>query len=70
MKLFANFFKYVKKSPGSGFIILALLFFIVAAGFLLLKKEQLAEQMANLTYFLLVIGVIINFIRILIRKEG
>lgn len=60
---------YLKKNPGSGFV-LVFMFLLIACAFLLIfKQENIAEQVANWAYLFLVVGVIIKFVRMIREKE-
>jgi hypothetical protein len=61
-KRISLFVNYLKKNPGSGFIILFMILLMSCAFLLIGKNEKAAESMANWAYLFLVIGVIIKFI--------
>ncbi len=60
---------YLKKNPGSGFI-LAFMFLLVVCAFLLICGwEKIAEWVANWAYLFLVTGVLIKLVRFLKERE-
>lgn len=62
-------FHYLKKNPGSGFILVFMFLLAVCAFLLIHRREKIAEQVANWAYLSLVIGVIIKFVRMIREKK-
>ena len=60
---------YLKKNPGSGFVLVFMLLLITCAFLLILKQENIVEQVAKWAYLSLVIGVIIKFVRLIRERE-
>ena len=58
------FFKYLKESPGSGFIILFMVLFIICAFLLSGNSEKTSKILANWAYLFLLIGVVIKLIEL------
>ncbi len=62
------FLNYLRRNPGSGFIILFMILLIICAFLVMWKNEKAAEILANWAYVLLVIGVIIKFVELKMNK--
>ena len=60
---------YLKKNPGSGFILGFMFLLIVCAFLLILGREKTAQGIANWAYLFLVIGVVIKLVRFLKERE-
>jgi len=54
--------KYFKRNPGAPFVIGFQLLLVVCAGFLIQGSMAIANEVATYAYFLLVIGVVLQFI--------
>ncbi len=60
---------YLKKNPGSGFILAFMFLLIVCAFLLICSWEKIAQGIANWAYLFLVIGVVIKLVRFLKERE-
>ena len=58
------FFKYLRESPGSGFIILFMILLITCAFLLAWESENIAKILANWAYLFLIIGVVMKLIEV------
>jgi hypothetical protein len=56
---------YIKEKPSAPFIIAFMVFLMICAFLLIFKAEKAAEQLANIAYFSLVIGVGIEVYRMI-----
>lgn len=59
---------YFHEKPSAPYIMLFMILLLSCAFLLIIKLEPVAEQIANIAYFLLVIGVGIEFYQLM--KEG
>ena len=66
---FKRFLNYLKKNPGSGFVLGFIVLLVGCAFLLIFKQERLAEHLANWAYSFLVIGVIIKFVRMIRERK-
>jgi hypothetical protein len=60
---------YIKEKPSALFIIAFMTLLIICAFFLIFKAEKAAEQLANIAYFSLVIGVGIELYQMIKHKN-
>jgi hypothetical protein len=60
---------YIKEKPSAPFIIAFMFLLIVCAFLLIFKAEKVAEQLANIAYFSLVVGVGIELYQIVKHKN-
>jgi hypothetical protein len=68
-KVMINFFTWLENSTYAERLILIFIVLLMLAAFLLiLNLEVIAEQMANLAYLLLVIGLIMKVLELLKEK--
>ncbi len=59
---------YFQEKPSAPYIMLFMILLLSCAFLLMVKLEPIAEQIANIAYFLLVVGVGIEFYQLI--KEG
>jgi len=60
---------YIKEKPSAPFIIAFMFLLIICAFLLIFKAEKAAEQLANIAYFSLVVGVGIEFYQMIKHKN-
>jgi len=60
---------YIKEKPSAPFIIVFMFLLIICAFLLIFKAEKVAEQLANIAYFSLVVGVGIELYQIVKHKN-
>jgi len=67
-RLMAKAFTYIKQEPANGFIIAFMVLLMLCAFLLIFKLDPIAEQLANLAYFALVVEVGIKLFK-LVKEE-
>jgi len=67
-RLMAKFFIYIKQEPADSFIIAFMLLLVICTLLLIFKLDLIAEKLANIAYFVLVIGVGIKLVK-LVKEE-
>lgn len=60
---------YFEEKPSAPYIMLFMIILLICAFLLIIKLESVAEQMANIAYFLLVVGVGIEFYQLIKEKK-
>ncbi len=60
---------YFREKPSAPYIMLFMILLLSCAFLLMIKLEPVAEQVANIAYFLLVIGVGIEFYQLMREKK-
>ena len=61
---------YFQEKPSAPYIMLFMIMLLFCAFLLIIKLEPVAEQVANIAYFLLVVGVGIEFYQLMKEKES
>jgi len=69
LKLPYSVVKFFHKDFARLFIVMFMILLILCAFLLIFKKEKIAEEAANVAYFLLVIGVVIEFILMMRQRK-
>ena len=62
--------KGLKENPGGPFIVAFIILVLLAATYLALGNEALANKVAEVGYYFLVAGVLLQLISLLTRKRG
>ena len=61
---------YFHKKPSAPYIMLFIILLLSCAILMMVKLEPIAEQVANVAYFLLVVGVGIEFYQLIKKKKA
>jgi len=69
LKLPYSVVKFFREDFARLFIVMFMILLIFCAFLLMLKKERIAEEAANVAYFLLVIGVVIEFVLMMKQRK-
>lgn len=62
--------RYFQEKPSAPYIMLFMILLLSCAFLLIIKLEPVAEQVANIAYFLLVVGVGIEFYQLMKEKKS
>lgn len=62
--------RYFQEKPSAPYIMLFMILLLFCAFLLTIKLEPVAEQVANIAYFLLVVGVGIEFYQVMKEKKS